>query len=50
MVNTAEKEILIVDYKSGDIYDPYQLANYKTALANLPILQDYHINTRIVTM
>jgi len=48
MVNTAEKVVLIADYKSGDIYDSNQLANYKTALSKLPVFKGYNIDTRIV--
>lgn len=50
MINTAEKEALIADYKSGDIYDSNQLLNYKNALLKLPALQGYKINTQIVVL
>ena len=48
MVNTAEKVVLIADYKSGDIYDSNQLVNYKKALSKLSVLKGYNIDTRIV--
>jgi len=50
MINTAEKESLIIDYKSGDIHDPKQLINYKNALLKLPALQNYQIDTKIVPL
>jgi len=47
-LNTQQKQALIVDYKSGEVHDPEQLTTYVKALAALPALQDFAIETRIV--
>jgi len=38
MVDENEGEILIVDYKSGDIYEEEQMARYVTTVRSLPFV------------
>lgn len=48
MVNTKECKIIIVDYKTGDIFEPDQLARYTATIESLPTVkqQDYEIDAR----
>lgn len=50
MLNKKEKEILIIDYKTGSIKDEDQLENYKTVVKSLPIVKEgnYNIKTKYV--
>jgi len=40
MLDTHAKEALIVDFKTGGIYETEQLERYRTVLAQLPVLRD----------
>lgn len=48
MLNTKDKQAIIVDYKSGGLYDDLQLENYRATLSGLPILQGYSLETKFV--
>lgn len=50
LVSRKRKEVLILDYKTGETYDEAQLINYKKIIANLPICteQSYSINTKFL--
>jgi len=48
LLNTADKEALIVDYKSGEVHDSDQLSTYAKALSTLKAMQGYHIESRIL--
>jgi len=48
LINTDQKEALIVDYKSGEVHDPHQLETYTRALSSLKSMQGYHIESRIL--
>ncbi len=40
MIDTKQKEAMIVDYKSGGIFDEEQLERYKQALLQIPAIKD----------
>lgn len=40
MIDTKQKEAVIVDFKSGGIYDEDQLKRYKDALQQIPAIKD----------
>lgn len=48
MVNTREHKIIIVDYKTGDIFEPDQLSRYTETVESLPVVkqQEYDIDAR----
>jgi ATP-dependent exoDNAse (exonuclease V) beta subunit len=48
LLNTTDKEALIVDYKSGEVHDTEQLSTYAKALSALKAMQGYHIESRIL--
>jgi ATP-dependent exoDNAse (exonuclease V) beta subunit len=50
MVSTERKEVLIMDYKTGEHYEESQLENYKKIIASLPIVETdgYKIVTRFL--
>jgi len=47
MLSPQTREAMIIDYKSGGIYEPEQLENYRLALLRLPAFSGYEIATRI---
>jgi len=40
MLDTLAKQALIIDYKTGGIYETEQLERYRSVLAQLPVLRD----------
>jgi len=50
LVSRERKEVLILDYKTGETYDEAQLNNYKKIISELPICKDegYSINTKFL--
>ena len=52
MICTDTREILLVDYKTGEIHDQRQLEVYKSALQDLPWVQklDYSIGCRFIEL
>lgn len=50
LVNTAKKEVLIIDYKTGRIHEPEQLEKYKAALEELPAFQGYRYKLEYIPL
>ncbi|MDD4309415.1 MAG: UvrD-helicase domain-containing protein [Candidatus Cloacimonetes bacterium] len=50
MLNTVSKKAMIVDYKSGDVYDQFQLEHYGIALQKIKALQDFRVDKQIVKL
>ena len=52
MIDTKQKQVLIVDYKSGDEPDSTQLDSYQQALQQLPIISSgaYEIKTEYLSL
>ena len=52
MINTRDKKILIVDFKTGKISDDEQIDRYKLLVEQLPIVKNdnYQIETRYVSV
>ena len=50
MINTKEKKILILDYKTGAYFEQEQLDRYKEIIETFPIVkkEKYRVNTRFV--
>lgn len=50
VVNTESKQILIIDYKTGSIYEKEQLDRYRQIIEKLPIVkkEDYRVETEYV--
>lgn len=48
MIDEQNKEILIIDYKTGEIYDEKQVENYKEAVKSLNVVKEngYQVNGR----
>ena len=46
MVDEAGKEILIVDYKTGSVYEEFQIENYVRTLQSVPFVQANHYQVR----
>ena len=47
LINNSEKKILILDFKTGEIYDERQLVNYKKILASI-FKKDFEISTKFL--
>ncbi len=47
MIDTTKKEILIVDFKTGSIYEEEQLDRYKEVIEKLPVVKQdgYRVET-----
>lgn len=50
MLNTKEKEALIVDFKTGCVYEQDQLDTYQRELSSHPALNDYRFSARYVSI
>lgn len=50
MINTKTKEILIVDFKTGSVYEEEQLDKYKAIIEKLPVVkrENYRVETEYV--
>ena len=46
MVNFLRKEVLIIDYKTGDSYDKNQINNYVEIVSNLSFIRDNSFNVK----
>ncbi|OQX87358.1 hypothetical protein B6D60_04080, partial [candidate division KSB1 bacterium 4484_87] len=50
MVNQTKKQIMILDYKSGEVWHEEQIEIYRQAVKELPVVkdQDYHVEAKYV--
>ncbi len=50
MIDNSNKQLLIVDYKTGEHFDEKQLENYKRIIMELPIVirENYNIETKFI--
>jgi len=50
MVNSGSKEALVIDFKTGGIYEEEQLENYVDALKRTPAFKDYRFSSKYVNL
>lgn len=50
MVNSQKKEAVVIDYKTGGIYEIDQLDSYVAALKRLPAFRDYSFSSQYVNL